>query len=732
MKMKRILCIILCLLLTVSIFNGCGTNSHSQDAVEMDGADDEIRKAIALGFVPSELQGSYDEQISYQEFCAVLDNFTSILFPDAFPTWEKVSADYREANNPMSRMEGALVFLYAAQCCGIDAVGYDFNIPLEDIIDDYVDFYEGVSWYYPLLPNGSNTYYNETLAQSEHYSWRCTLDYFTNAKIFAEYMSYGNGKTFFDYDERYSLNLGRRFTRKDAIHAVERLYENARFVLSVPAEQVSCTVPDTVVTLGTNMPQVVWNQLPKWHGYTVNPGYWNPSLCAGMHYQPELIEVLQTQGFNFVRVPLDARMIFMDENMTMVNPAYLETMDDLLEYCAEAGIHVCFDLHDMVGFYTGGDDSQITLWHDENTQKNFAAFWRFLAQYYRKIPANLLSFNLLNEPHSADDNLTDAVYSEIMLAAIDAIRAETPDRVIFVDMLGFGWQQPVQGLLDAQVVQAVHPYILVDGTRSWPAYTIDGFIHRNNGVLTLNGAFPAGTEISLTFTAVHSESTFKLEADKKNIATLALGTEAVEENTCYYIGEEGTDGEFRNYGGVVLNSTLADACSQITLKQEGGWWYQLKHITITTDNYSITIHTDGGLLPDTTTPELSISESGNVTAKRDGTLIYKSREWLDELFSYYREAVPSVMVQEFGYNETIDYAATLAAAEDYLSVLEEKGIPWCCWWGNYGPLADSRDADWYQLLWNQAITRHGAEYKMVSENWMMDTALMEIFQKHMG
>ena len=240
-RLKATLCLLLCLILLLS---GCGketdvpqqTQQETQGEIQQEiteeviTTDTEILKAIDLGFVPESLQGDYDSQISYAEFCSILDNFVSVMFPDALPDWKDTSGNYRDANDLMSRMEGALVLLYSAECCGIDAIGYEYNIPLEDLIADNVDFYEGVTWNYPLLPDISKPYHNETLANSENYSWRCGLDYADNAKRFVEYMSYGSGKTYFDYDERYSLNLGGVFTRGDAIRAVERLYENARFV----------------------------------------------------------------------------------------------------------------------------------------------------------------------------------------------------------------------------------------------------------------------------------------------------------------------------------------------------------------------------------------------------------------------------------------------------------------------------------------------------------------------
>lgn len=747
--MKRLLCLFLSVVMVLGLLSACGnsqpTETSSAKPVETEGVqvsdnqappDEEIQKAIDLGIVAEQLQCDYDTQISYAEFCSILDGFVSVLFPEKLSDWETVSANYRNADIPMSRMEGALVMLYVAECCGVDAVGYEYNIPFEDLIAENVDFYEGVTWNYPLLPDIRKQYFNETLANSENYAWRDGLDYATTAKLFVEYMSYGNGKTFFDYDERYSLNLGKAFTRGDAIRAVERLYENARFALYLPTEEMLCTVSTAAISDGEKMPEVSWQQLPNWNGYTVGPGNWNAGHGAGMCYEKEGVEVLASLGFDFIRAPLDSRMIFNGSDMTMVNPAYLETMDDLIEYCAEYGIHVCFDLHDMPGFYTGGDDSQITLWNDAETQKIFVEFWRFMAEYYKDIPSNLLSFNLLNEPHSMDGGPSDAVYSEIMLEAIDAIRKITPERLIFADMLGVVQGIPVQGLANAQIVQTVHPYFLKDGTTQWPVNVINGFVHRNNGVLTLNGQFPAGTVVEASIGAVHGDTMFHIKADGQSISQLHIGTEAVGENGCTYIGEQGTEGEFRNYEDVVMTAALAEACSQIKLIQEDGWWYNVDKLTIATDTYSVVVIANPSAVPDETAPTIAIDESGNVSAKKPETLCVQSRQWLEDTFESYRkfteETGTLVMVQEFGFNETIDYQATLAAADDFLSVLDEYDIPWCSWCSNFGPVLDNRDYTWYSLWpWGWDSKREGAEYQLVSENWMVDTGLMEVFQKYM-
>lgn len=744
-KVLRLLCLGLCLTLLLGLLTGCGAGSPEETenrvpgqqefAADTGGGDEEIKKAIELGFVPDELRDDYDLQINYGEFCSILDCFVSGLYPELLPAWEEVSGNYRQSDEPMCRMEGALVLFYAAECLGLDACGYEYNIPLEDYTAPEVDFYQGVDWDYPLLPEIFRPYYNETLANSENYSWRCGLDYADNAKRFVEYNSYGNGKTFFDYDESYSLNLGSPFERGDAIRAVERLYENARFFMYEPSAELQCSLSPQAMELAAAMPEVSWQQLPDWKGCTVAARPWCASYGIGMLYQQEEIEALGSLGFDFIRAPLDFNGIFEGTDTGKANPAFLENMDRLLEYCALEGIHVCFDLHDMPGFNTGGDDSLITLWSDGETQELFVEFWRFMAEYYRDVPSGLLSFNLLNEPHGNDGEPSDQVYSQIMLRAVEAIREVNPDRLIFADMLGVTQGIPVQGLADAQVAQAFHPYFLSGGVQSWPVNVINGFVHRDNGILSLSGSFPAGSSFTLKLSRVHGSSLFRLEADGLAAAELAAGTEAQGENGCTGVYEAGTGGEWRSYEGLELSCTLDRDCGVLRLIQEEGCWYQLERISISTPDYSLSISCNGSVVTDERVPDLLISDDGQVSAVEEGVLITQSGDWLEESFREYadfREQTGCcIMAQEFGFNETIDYQAGLKAAEDLLSVLEGYDIPWCSWYGNFGPLMDERDYQWSMEFEGYSLKKEGAEYEMVSQNLMLDTGMMEVFRKYM-
>ncbi len=428
-------------------------------------------------------------------------------------------------------------------------------------------------------------------------------------------------------------------------------------------------------------------------------------------------------------------MIFEGNDTSKVNLAFLETMDDLIEYCAEYGIHVCFDIHEMPGFYTDlsytdSSNATITLWDDEKTQDLFVDIWRFLAEYYRDVHSELLSFNLLNEPHSEDNSLTDEVYSKIMLRAVNAIHDVSPERLIFVDMPGYMWGTPVEGLAGKPVVQTLHPYFLQNGEK-WPTYSINGFIHADNGIFTVHGQFPEGTTIEALITDVHGQSQFSLNADGEPVSTISIGNENVGENGCISIEEEGTDGEFRSYEGIRWTSKLTSECYCFEFLQENGCWYWLQEVTIATPSYSVTLRSDESAVRDNAVPVLSIDETGQITARDKNAIVLKNREWLESLFQSYHDFTErtgtQIMVQEFGFNETIDDETALKAADDFLSVLDSYHIPWCSWGGYFGPVGDGEEYHWRDVVWNGPVEREGATYEINSDDWMIDVGLMDVF-----
>jgi len=743
--MKKLICLALLLCLLLSMLAGCasktGTEAPPVTSIESEpdettepAPDEEIQKAIDLGFVPESLRRDYDVQITYEEFCGILDNFISVVRPDCLDNWKKASSSYRSSSHIITRAEGMLVFLFAAECAEVDAVGYIYKKTYESYHENADEFFhDGTDWNFPLLRKTWEPYHNDNLTGTD-YEWRNGESYMLNAVMFAEYRSYGNGKTYFEANDDYFLDLGGSFTRADAIRAVERLYENARFLEYVPTGTLTSGVTPETLELAAKMPKVSYNSLPAWKGYSVSGRIWAPNDDdTGMCYTEDMVRRLSDAGFNFIRTPLDFNSIFNGTDMGKACPAFVETMDNLVNWCAKYGIHLCFDLHEMPGFSTDGSDETI-LFRDEATQELLAAFWGFMAEHYKEVPPNLLSFNLLNEPHG--DDVTDEGYSAIMLKAINAVRAVTPDRLIFIDMIGVKKGVPVEGLADAQVVQTVHPYFLNDGTQSWPSYNFNGTVLDSNGVLTLKGNFPAGTEILVDISMAHLVSTLSWASGNTLNGEFTIGGEAIGEGGCIEILQEGTGGECRSYRNKIWTTVLKDDCTELKLIQTGdGCWYMLDRIAITYPGAQVVLIANREYVTSEKVPVFTINADGTVTAADKDTLITMDKNILKQQFQEYADfsarTGEAVMVQEFGFNGTNSYDAILSAAEDFFTVLEEFNIPWCSWNDDYGLWVNEALIESQKRILNRDILRNGAEYEDLGDGWLLDTGLMEVYKRHM-
>ncbi len=175
--MKKILCMLLAL---VIIFSAAGCSGGSPGSPETP----EVAAAIQAELVPGYLQKDLSQQITYEEFCALIDQFYAVMYPHSVNAWETVSAGFRTAQQPMTRAEGMMVFLYAAETVGLEAANYEYYTPVEDHFareNPDKDFWEGVVWNTDLLPNMHEQYHNEVFLNDERYAWRCDHSYMSNA-----------------------------------------------------------------------------------------------------------------------------------------------------------------------------------------------------------------------------------------------------------------------------------------------------------------------------------------------------------------------------------------------------------------------------------------------------------------------------------------------------------------------------------------------------------------------
>lgn len=758
MKRKLLLSVLLSLVLSLGLLPGCSGDGISQNPqqepldseqsphqeplnskqnLQQEPLDSEILKAVELGLVTQDYTAGLETQVTYAEFAAMLDAVTTAAAPDHQAAWKSISKTFRDVDQPMKRGAGAIALFDCAMALEIDGEGYDMAaLWLDDEMPEGMDFWDGMPWDDPYLPNVKDPYITDAYGDS-NWSWTTEYPIYHNAGWFMRRYSYGNGKCYMDYDENGSFRWDEPFTREDAIHAAERLYETAAYCYDfTPAGQAVCGVTGEALRLAQDMRPASYDSLPDWKGYTIS----SPSdgfgvgECGRCFYQEEVARIAD-MGFDFVRVPLDFQYVFGGQRSTdMIRTRFVASMDDLVNWCAARGIHVCFDIHQAPGFNTGGSDSDITIFENEEEQELFCQFWGWMAEHYQNVPSSLLSFNLMNEPHAAEEP-TDKTYSALMLKAIGRIRTYTPDRLIFTDMLGAIYGRPVEGLAAAQVAQAVHPYLLAPGTQNWPTSTINGFVSRDNGVLTINGSFPAGTTITTQIDMAHAVSTLTWTADSVKMEPFPIGGEAVDEGGCIGIHEEGTDGECRSYKNKEWSVTLTEDCKRLTLRQDGdGYWYMAALIAIETPSETFYIVGNSTFVPGDGVPHLTISPDGTIQAADPATFLSVDKTNVEVMFQEYAgftaRTGEAVMIQEFGTDITVSNQAAQAFVDDLLSLADQYEIPWCSWNNEFG-LWLSEKRIHQQSRFGQAV-RDGADYENLGNGWIIDRGLEKIFRQHMG
>jgi len=513
-----------------------------------------------------------------------------------------------------------------------------------------------------------------------------------------------------------------------------------RLVDATGAEARSAVLADGALELAAQLPSAAWNSLPDWNGVTVSNlhEYGHEVDGQAQVFSREDMENISKLGFNFVRVPLDAR-IFLDwDDPGKVHLEKLVNLDELISWGAEFGTHVCIDVHFSFGFTTDGDDTNDTMWENPKEQEIFLRFWDMLAERYKEVPSSLLSFDLLNEPNWS---VSEEQYAGLMRKAMERIRSHTPDRLIFVDMLN-GAKAPVYSLTEDCVAQAFHFYepsalthagVFDNFGSAYPVISGKGFISKDDGAgeFVIKGSFPAGTEIKFCVDEIHKGGNLCLTADGKEVFSEEYGFDAVGENGCRYIYEEGTGGEYRGYDKTA-EAVLPEDASVLRLFVSGeSYWFNLRTMHISAGEKLYLFEQNLNPLPEGTdinqipNPHIIIAEDGTITD--EGNILFGVvdaayiNKRLAEYKAFSEETGVAVMMQEFGVYYPANYSLTLEYLDDLLDAANGNGLNWCGW-DYFGPFS------FYSVV--KERMREGANYEEFSYGWIA-TEMLEVYQNHL-
>ena len=114
------------------------------------------------------------------------------------------------------------------------------------------------------------------------------------------------------------------------------------------------------------------------------------------------IQRIAAEGFNSIRVPINARFLIEDGEPLRVKPERLQFIDQIIDWCRKNSVYVVLDLHGAPGGQTGTniDDSENDkpeLFTDESNRRLTIALWRSLAERYKE-EWIVAGYDLLNEP----------------------------------------------------------------------------------------------------------------------------------------------------------------------------------------------------------------------------------------------------------------------------------------------------------------------------------------------
>lgn len=739
--MKRIISMLLAIVLIVSLA-ACGAPTNDPEATlsseEMLRAG-ELERAVAYNF----LEKTADPQtiITEKDFVEMLRTMIAMVDPTMIQPWDALTAGAN--SEPIHRDYGAMILLKAAELIGATtftngSLGYlgqraCFNGDA---------FYEDMCGNFYLFEGGENSWENICTSISEQMPDGQQFNYMNAAQEFtASRLSLITGMPLLDFFwDTGTMKLTELFTLKDAALAVTRLYESIDDVASGIKGQVkmpnfSTTVSLKTLELAEAMPVVAYDNLPTWRGYTVAMRESLADPDSASYTESEIAAIAQS-GFNYVRIPLRFENLFFTSSTDSVIYYAWEELDTLLEYCAKYGLHISFELHDMLGFTTGGGDEDDILFEDTQTQERFAAFWRSMAIYFKDIPENLLSFILLTEPHTRYGMaLTDELYTDVMKKAIHEIRDVSPDRLIIVSGVGVKWAEPCYGLVDERVVQGTSAYILNDESRSWPSYCMAKNHESAKGDIVLTGNFCAGTKLSVSVMQ-YLFSDYHILGDGKELASFRTDGD-IQDGTGLTVYTEEADVTWRgasSFGWYTVTVTLPEDCTELRLHETEGY-YELYMLALENEDWSISIGADDNFVTSQEPPHIVVGTDGTLTALPTEALQAIDRNTINQRLARYadftKETGVPFMVLEFGFNETIASEVALAAADDFLSLMDEYKMNWISWLDAFGPIINIADVEARMARGEPDYRRPGATYVPLCEQYWIDPALMEVYSRYM-
>jgi len=232
----------------------------------------------------------------------------------------------------------------------------------------------------------------------------------------------------------------------------------------------------------TALPVPTAEKLPSsWKGFNLLNMFYLKGQKTDTPFNEKEFKMMSDWGFNFVRIPIDYRILIKANDWNKINGSAMRRLDKAVEYGIKYDIHICLNLHRAPGYTVASPAETTNLWTQAKPQEAFARMWGFIAKRYKNVPNEYLSFNFLNEPSGVDEK----TYVDVIKKAANAIRAHDPDRVLIADGLDYGTipSYPIKELGIAQAARGYAPFPLTHYKANWvegsdnfplPAWPVNG------------------------------------------------------------------------------------------------------------------------------------------------------------------------------------------------------------------------------------------------------------------
>ena len=199
------------------------------------------------------------------------------------------------------------------------------------------------------------------------------------------------------------------------------------------------------------------NKLPHWRGFNLLDFF---TMHSVGDVQEDDYRWMADWGFDFVRLPMCYTLWIDGNDPRRFYEPMLKKVDRAVELGLRYGMHTCLNFHRAPGYSVNRERNEpYNLWKDNQALDDFCLHWTTFARRYAGIPADKLSFNLVNEPAAPDTVvMTREDHSRVMRTAVAAIRSIDPQRMIILD--GLSWANwPMPELTDLGVSQSCRAYL---------------------------------------------------------------------------------------------------------------------------------------------------------------------------------------------------------------------------------------------------------------------------------